>query len=612
MARKLKSIQDQSQGVRLNFIALKHLPRFVGEVRAIAPRLFFSNFVIRLLSSVFPIAMLYVGKLIIDQIVILYDQGISDQAMKLLWWYVATELILVILSDIADRITSITDGLLGDKYSIQSSVRLIMKTSEVELYHLEDPVFYDKLERARQQTTGRVSLLSNVLSQLQDLITIIQYIAALVIFEPWLILLLILSVIPAFINDLKFSSMSYSLSRSWTAERRELDYLRYIGANDKTAKELKLFGLANFLANRFSQLSYEYYQVNKQLSVKRGIYGTIFSLLGTIAYYGAYVLIIFRVIHKALTIGDLSFLSGSFNRLQSKLSGTFRRFTQITNGALGLKDYYEFLDLKVIKSELETLELPNAIRVGFRFDQVTFAYPGSDRNVIEDLSFEIKAGEKIAFVGENGAGKTTLIKLLLRFYEPTSGTIYLDNNDIRRFDKAAYQKYFGVIFQDFVKYEFDVKENIGVGNVLLINDEDKINEAAENSLADQVIKQLPEGLEQQLGKRFNSGIDLSGGQWQKIALARAYMKDAPVVILDEPTSALDAKAEFEAFERFMGLTKNKTSIIISHRFSTVRLADIIMVLKDGKVHEMGSHQFLMQQNGLYAELFNLQAKAYQD
>jgi len=335
-------------------------------------------------------------------------------------------------------------------------------------------------------------------------------------------------------------------------------------------------------------------------------------VIGTGAYYGAYVLIVFRTVAGIFTLGDLTFLSGSFNRLRSKLQGFFTRFTAITESALYLQDYFEFLDLKYEENPSEgKLPPPEKITKGFEFKNVGFKYPKSERWVVRNINFELKAGEKLAFVGENGAGKTTLIKLLLRFYEPTEGEILLDGIPVKQYNKTKYQQYFGVIFQDFVKFELTLRENIAMGEIGEIGNQSRIANAAEKSLADQVVSELPKGYDQQLGKRFKQGKDLSGGQWQKIAIARAYMKDAEVLILDEPTSSLDARAETEAFKRFIKLTEGKTAVIISHRFSTVRIADRIMVLKDGAVLEIGTHQELMQNNKLYAELFNLQAAGYQ-
>jgi ATP-binding cassette subfamily B protein len=338
----------------------------------------------------------------------------------------------------------------------------------------------------------------------------------------------------------------------------------------------------------------------------------LFNILGSLAYYGAYVFILLRVLAGFLTVGELTFLAGSFDRLRNSLQQMFARFSKITESSMYLKDYFDFVDMEVSRDRKgENLPLPSKIEKGFVFHNVSFKYPGSDTYVLNDLSFQLKTGEKLALVGENGAGKTTLIKLLLRFYEPTSGSISLDGIDIRNFEKESYQQFFGVIFQDFFKYSFTAKENIAVGAISKINEDELIRTAAKQSLAEDVIQAFPKQYDQQLGKRFAGGVELSGGQWQKIALARAYMKNAEVVVLDEPTSALDARAEYDAFQRFIGLTKGKTAVIISHRFSTVRMADRILVLKDGRLLEIGTHEELLSNKGLYSELFELQAQGYQ-
>ena len=453
--------------------------------------------------------------------------------------------------------------------------------------------------------------MSNVLGQAQSAISIATLVAGLIYFEPYLIILLVLSIIPSFINEVRFSQQQYSLARSWTSERRELDYLRFIGANDKTAKEIKLFGLTDFVVNRFKNLSEEYYQLNKSLAIKRSALGFLFNVLGSLSYYGAYVFIIYRVLSGAITLGELTFLSGSFNRLMRNLQDFFSKFTRISESALYLKDYFDFIDISIVSKVKEDIPLPKKITKGFEFKDVHFAYPNSEVNILKGITFNLKAGEKLAFVGQNGAGKTTLIKLLLRFYEPTSGEILLDGININRFNIAEYQEYFGVIFQDFFRYEFTVKENIAIGNIDELHNQNKIENAAELSLANEVVSELKHGYNQQLGKRFANGQELSGGQWQKVALARAYMKNAEVMILDEPTSALDARAESEVFERFIGLTEGKTSIIISHRFSTVRQADRILVLEHGSALEIGTHDELMKNQALYSELFTLQAEGYQ-
>lgn len=553
--------------------------------------------------------MLWVGKEIVDEVVMQMEAETKE--LYFLGSLIALELLLALLSDFFSRGISLSDSLLGDQYSIRSSVQIIRKTSEINLDQLEDSEFYDKLERARRQTTGRVGLMSNVLSQAQDTVVIISLLIGVISFQPWLIILLLISIIPTIWNEIKFSGTSYSLVRGWTQERRELDYLRYAGASDLTAKEVKLFGLADYIAGRFKSLSEQYYLASKALAKKRALWGGFFNLLGTTAYYGAYASIVYQTVGGIFSLGDMTFLAGSFNRSRNQLQGFFGRFTAITERALYLQDYFEFLDLKFEQEANEkNLPLPETIKEGFRFEKVGFKYPNSEQWVVRDISFTLKAGEKLAFVGENGAGKTTLIKLLLQFYKTTEGTIYLDNTPISDFNREAYQQYFGVIFQDFVKFELSLRENIAVGKIDAIKETDRLDAAAYKSLATEVVDSLPLGYDQQLGKRFKQGKDLSGGQWQKIAIARAYMKDAEVLVLDEPTSALDARAETEAFDRFIKLTQGKTAVIISHRFSTVRIADRILVLKDGRVHEIGSHEELLAEPKLYSELFLLQAEGY--
>lgn len=608
--RKPTSLKDNNKtNIKSSFNALVYIPRFFKEIWRVNKKLFLLSAFCRLIGALLPVIILWVGKLIIDEIIL--QVSLDNPDYYTLWTYVAIEFGLIILSDLISRAISLTDGLLGDEYNIATSVTIIKKTNQINISLLEDSEFYDKLERARTQTTGRVGLMSNVLGQAQSAISIATLVAGLIYFEPYLIILLVLSIIPSFINEVRFSQQQYSLARSWTSERRELDYLRFIGANDKTAKEIKLFGLTDFVVDRFKNLSEEYYQLNKTLAIKRSALGFLFNVLGSLSYYGAYVFIIYRVLSGAITLGELTFLSGSFNRLMRNLQDFFSKFTRISESALYLKDYFDFIDISIISKVKEDMPLPKKIEKGFEFKEVRFAYPNSDVEILKGISFQLQAGEKLAFVGQNGAGKTTLIKLLLRFYEPTSGEILLDGVNINRFNIAEYQEFFGVIFQDFFKYEFTVRENIAIGNIDELDNQNKIENAAELSLANDVVAELKHGYNQQLGKRFVNGQELSGGQWQKVALARAYMKNAEVMILDEPTSALDAKAESEVFGRFIGLTEGKTSIIISHRFSTVRQADRILVLEHGKVLEIGTHEELMRNQTLYAELFALQAEGYQ-
>ncbi len=594
-----------------SFVSLKYLPRFFALVHKSSPKLFVVNIFLRLLNSTLPVMLLWVGKEIIDEIIRITTLG--TPLYNTLFQLIAIEIGIVILSDLLGRLTGLTDSLIGTRYGNASSVELIQKTARVEISDLEDSEFYDKLERARKQTTNRVTLLAAVLSQVQDLITIVTLISALLYFYPILIILVVVSVIPSFLNEMKFSKENYKLQSRWTPERRELDYMRLLGASDVTAKEIKLFGLADFISSSFSKVADRYYEANKKLTVKRTYYGALFHILSDLTYYGAYIFIAVKAALTLITIGELTFLAGSFNRLRKQIESIFSRFTQINENALYLKDYFEFIDMEFKQyTNFHLRPLPTEIRQGFEFVNVSFKYPKTAQLVFNSISFTLRKEEKLALVGKNGSGKTTLIKLLLRFYEPTEGKILLDGVDIRHYDKAAYQQLFGAIFQDFVRYYLTARVNIAVGNIKEEQNLDKIKEAAYLSLADTVIESLPKEYDQELGKRYRKGTELSGGQWQKIALARAYMSQAPVIILDEPTAALDAEAEYEVFQRFMGLTEGRTSIIISHRFSTVRMADRILVLEKGKILEHGTHEQLMNNNQLYAQLFNLQAEGYKE
>jgi ATP-binding cassette subfamily B protein len=592
------------------FSALGNLPSFFRLVWKTSPSLTVATALIRIIRSAIPVSSLYVGKLIIDQVVQLSRQTNNDHTY--LWELVALELGLAVLSDALGRATTLLDSLLGNLFSNYTSIKIMEYAARLDLEQFEDSSFYDKLERARQQTIGRTILLSQVLSQLQDLITMGFLAAGLMVFNPWLMALLFITVLPAFMGEVYFNDQTYSLSRRQTPERRELDYVRYIGASDETAKEVKLFNLSGFLIDRFKILSQKFYLDNKRIAMKRSLWGTAFSLFGTLGYYGAYVFIIYKTIGGKISIGDLVFLSGSFRQLRSLLDGILTRFTAVSQGAIYLKDFFDFFEIQPsIVPSANALPFPNPVKQGFVFEQVGFRYANAENWAIRGVSFTLQAGEKLALVGENGAGKTTLVKLLARLYDPTEGRILLDGHDLRDYNLAELRKNIGVIFQDYIRYQMTVSQNIAVGNIDEKENRELIVQAAKKSLADRLVQKLAGKYEQTLGKRFNQGVELSGGEWQKIALARAYMKEAQLLILDEPTSALDARAEFEVFQRFAELTQGKTAVLISHRFSTVRMADRILVLDKGTVLEIGSHYELLQKEGRYAELFNLQAMGYQ-
>ena len=593
------------------FSALKNLPAFFKLVWQTNPHLTITSALLRLVRSAIPLGILFVGKLIIDQVVHL-SQGSTSASHTYLWQLIAIEFGLAILSDGLSRLTLLVDSLLSDLFSNFTSVKIMEHAAILDLDQFEDSEFYDKLERARQQTVGRTILLSQVLSQVQDLITMGFLAAGLIVFNPWLLLLLLIAVIPAFIAESYFNDKDYTLSRSQTPERRELDYIRFIGASDETAKEVKIFDLSAFLIDRFRHLSNKFFNANKPLIMKRSLWGTVFAILGSLGYYGAYIFIIAKTISGNLSIGSLTFLAGSFRQLRILLEGILSRFTAVSQGAIYLKDFFDFFNIQPkIKLSINGLPFPNPIKQGFTFKDVGFRYINSDRWANRHLNFTLRAGEKLALVGENGAGKTTLVKLLARLYDPTEGAIFLDGHDLREYDLAELRKQVGVIFQDYIRYQMTVSQNIAIGNIDEKENRELIIHAARQSLADLLVEKLPGKYDQALGKRFNQGVELSGGEWQKIALARAYMKDAQLLILDEPTSALDARAEYEVFQRFSELTKGKTAVLISHRFSTVRMADRILVLEKGELLEEGSHQELLKRNGRYSELFNLQAMGYQ-
>ena len=566
---------------------------------------------LRIIRSAIPVSLLYIGKLIIDEVVHL-SQSSASLSHTHLWELVGIEFGLAILADALGRATSLVDSLLGDLFANHTSIRIMQHAATLDLDQFEDSVFYDKLERARQQTTGRTILLSQVLSQVQDLISMCFLAAGLVSFNPWLILLLFIAVLPAFIAESYFNDRNYSLSRRQTPERRELDYLRYVGASDETAKEVKIFDLSGFFIDRFRHLSTKFYLDNKSLATKRALWGTGFSILGSLGSYTAYVFIILRAVSGQLSIGDLTFLAGSFRQLRALMEGILYRFTAVSQGAIYLKDFFDFFNIKPkINAASGARHFPNPIREGFVFENVGFRYSNSEQWANRYLNFTLKAGETLALVGENGAGKTTLVKLLARLYDPSEGRILLDGYDLREYDLTELRTHTGVIFQDYLRYQMPVSQNIAAGNIREKENRELIMASARQSLADAVVQRLPGKYDQPLGKRFNQGVELSGGEWQKIALARAYMKEAQLLILDEPTAALDARAEFEVFQRFSELTKGKTAVLISHRFSTVRMADRILVLDRGELLEVGSHQELLAMNGRYAELFRLQAKGYQ-
>jgi ATP-binding cassette subfamily B protein len=600
---------DSPQSWRERIAALKNVPPLLKLVWQTGPLLCLASLSLRLIAAFMPLALLWIPKLIIDFVVraILHQPVDKSLILKL----IILEFLLAILSDALSRFITLVDSLLGDKFTNHVSIRLMEHANSLDLVSFEDPVFYDKLERARRQTTTRLGMLAMLASMAQQFLTLLTMISAVVFYSPWLLLLLIGSTIPVFLGETKFAMLNYSILFRYTPERRELDYLRYLGASNESAKEVKIFGLGQYLINRAQALFGRFYNENASLAIRRALHGALIGLLPTSAYYGAYTYIVWRAIAGALSVGDLTLIVGAFSRARNIMETLVSNLANVAEQALFLKDLFEFFETKPsIASPAHPVPAPRPIREGFVFSNVSFAYPDSDREILSGIDFRFDAGERIALVGENGAGKTTLIKLMARLYDPTGGRILLDGVDLRDYSVEDLRHEIGVIFQDYMRYDMLAVENIGVGRIEQLQEQERIVRSAEKSLAAGVIETLPRGYGQMLGRRFEGGTDLSTGQWQKMALARAYMRDAQILILDEPTASLDARAEFEVYQRFVELTSGKMAVLISHRFSTVRMADRIFVLADGKIVEQGSHQQLVALRGRYAELFEMQAAGY--
>jgi ATP-binding cassette, subfamily B, bacterial len=589
--------------------ALRNVPPVLRIVWESGPAVVAFGLIFRLFAAVLPVALLWITKLIIDGIVhaVSADQPVSPR----FWWLVAAEFGVAVVLSILSRGIDYLDSLLADKYTRHVSIAVMKHASELDLIAYEDPVFYDRLERARVQATDRLAMIQSIGRLVQQLITAVTMSISIMVYSPWLMLLLVAGVLPAFLGESHFAFLGYAKNFHQTPVKRQLDYLRVLGGSKEAAKELKLFGLSGFLTERFTQLSNQIYAEDVSLARRRLVAGSALSIIGTLGYYSAYAWVIWRTIAGVLSIGTLTFLAGAIQQASLNIQQVFSTLAGIADQALFLTDLLAFFDMRpTIHSKPDAYLAPRPIRQGFEFRNVSFRYPGTERLVLNRLNFHLRPQERVALIGENGEGKTTIVKLITRLYDPTDGQILLDGVDLREYNLEDLYREIGVIFQDFMRYEMTANENIASGLIEELGNLSLLRNAAHKSLADEVIERLPHRYEQMLGRRFEGGVDLSGGEWQKVALARAYLRDAQLLILDEPTASLDARSEFEVFRRFAELTTGKMALFISHRFSTVRMADRIVVLENGRIAEDGTHEQLSMLGGRYAEMFELQAASY--
>jgi ATP-binding cassette, subfamily B, bacterial len=600
---------DFWRGWQERLSALRNVPAVLKFVWESGRTVVILGLLSRVVASLLPLALFWVSKLIIDAIYRILTA--HQPAGARLWWLVAAEFGIAVSIGILGRVIDYLDALLAGKYMHHISVRVMEHAASLDLLAYEDPVFYDRLERARVQATDRLYMIQAIGRLIQQVITTITLSVSIMLFSPWLLLLLVVGVIPAFIGETHFAFLGYAKNFRQTPIRRQLDYLRILGGSKEAAKELKLFGLRDFLTGRFKGLSTQLYNEDIALARRKVGVGSLLSAIGTAGYYTAYIFAVWRTVTGVFSFGTLTFLANAIRDASSNLQQTFSTLSTIADQALFLTDLIAFFEMHpTIRSKPNALRAPRPIQRGFEFCNVSFKYPGGGRLVLNGLNFSLRPGERVALIGENGEGKTTIVKLMTRLYDPLEGQILLDGIDLRDYDLEDLYREIGVIFQDFMRYEMTVRENIAVGRIEQMSNLHLVEQSAQKSLADQVVDRLPSRYEQMLGRRFEGGVDLSGGEWQKVALARAYLRDAQVLILDEPTSALDARSEYEVFQRFAELTAGKMAVFISHRFSTVRMADRIVVLENGRIAEEGDHDALTSLGGRYAEMFELQAASY--
>lgn len=584
--------------------SFEHTPRSISLAWKSSPTLATLISVFTLCSALLPLAIAYVGKLIIDNILA------KDHDATLHWVFI--EFGLIALQAFVQRALFLFRSLLGARLGADVNIMILEKAITLDLPHFEDSEFYDKLTRARREASSRpLNMVTDTLQLVQNVLTLASYAALLFAFSAWAVLGLVLAALPATLVEMRFSKAAFRL-RNWRSpETRKLNYLEYILANDEHAKEMKVLGLGRPLLERYKSLTEKFYTEDKDLSVKRSFWAYVLSLLATITFYVCYLIMALQAADGELTLGNLTLYVMAFRQGQQAFQSSLTAIGGMYEHNLYMSNLFHFLSIKAHPSAKRLLKQLSKDERGIRFENVGFQYPGRETWALRNINLFIPAGKSLALVGHNGAGKSTFIKLICGLYEPNVGTIYLDGRALSDWAEKDLQARIGVIFQDFNQYHLTLRENIALGSVDHLEDEKRVQRAVDKVGAEEILKGMGEGLDTMLGKWFAKGVELSGGQWQKIALARAFVREeADILILDEPTSALDAEAEQKIFERFEQLAKGRTTILISHRFPTVRIADHIVVIEQGRIVEEGTHDSLLQKRGRYAELFNLQAKGY--
>jgi ATP-binding cassette subfamily B protein len=612
--RPPKSVKEQiSSSWKDTRDALRNTPQAFKLVWQASKRHTLINFSLIPFIAVLPAAQSWVGKMIVDRILQAVNVGADVKAgLQLVLPFVLFEFALLLIDTLLNSFKGLSTNILRSLLTKHVNTLIIDKSIKLDLQFYEDPVFYDNMQNARRRADSSALAIVNAISQVaQQFITLISLVVLLVGFSPWLAVVVILAAVPNFLSNSRFAEMSFRAVTHRAPESRLLSYIENLLTSNETVKEIKLFGLGAALKKRYEDLFTRFIDEDTSIARRNTLASLAWGMLSNLAYYGSYIWVIIRTITRAITLGDMTMFLSVFRQSQRAVQSLLENFRMLYENNLYLDNLIDFLKIEPALVSPENGKIaPSPIEEGVRFENVSFKYPGSEKYVLKNVNLFIKPGESIALVGLNGAGKTTLIKLLTRLYDPTEGRITLDGTDLRDFDMKSLHQLFGVIFQDFVRYQFSIKENIGFGQIEDLDNQARVEEAANKGGATEVIANLPEGYDTVLGRRWNRGHELSGGQWQKIALARAFMRKAEMLILDEPTSALDAQAEYEIFLRFRELMEGRIAVLISHRFSTVRMADRIVVLSEGRIIELGSHKELMELNQSYAHLFNLQAEGY--